>query len=593
MRPLLTQLRTYLGLSIMYKRFVVWLSATSLISLISVTVVIAQVCSGIVFQALEAVEQNCSGIGRNQACYGFDQVEASFLGEVGISTFSQPTDIAAVSDIKTIRTAPLNLDSGVWGVAIMSLQANMPDMLPGQNVTFILMGDVEVENAVAPEDAFDPNDGIEVVVSVIEGANIRSGPNTNFNIIGGAANNVALQADGLSEDGAWLRIAYRERPAWISLSTIEDNSAIAELPTLTSELFTPMQAIYLRTGIGEPECGAAPDDILLVQGPENITISLNVNGADVTLGSSGAFRVVEIDGELFLEVIVFDGEFVVGGVTIRPGQSSLLCLGSEGNRGLDGSANDRTVECVNPPQPIDPDEFGQEWCVLEDLPSTLLNYGIEVLCPGETAPATGGETPSGTTASEIEGVDCSTFSIPPQAIPATNFTLSWNAAQGADNYIVAILDGGGFEVSNYSTAATSIGLNGGVGFPNGGSIHVRAYQGGQYACVATIGFSRTPDPNEPPGGYGGAGDITLVSCQGVYSPSFTWNGSITWSNAGPSATITVKAGEGSPANVVATGSGVSGSLSFSQSGTFYDDWYIEVIVSSGGSASFTCPSPGV
>lgn len=489
----------------MHKQFT-WFSSTLLMTLLSITVVIAQgACSELVVEALNAVDGNCSELGRNEACYGYDQVEASFLGEIGVSTFSQPTDTVSVADLETLRTAPLNLESGVWGVAVMSLQANMPDTLPGQNVTFILMGDVEVENAVDPENAFDPNDGIDVIVNVVAGANIRSGPGTNFNIIGGAANDAVLQADGLSEDGEWLRVAYRERPAWINLITIEDNSTIAELPTLTADLYTPMQAFYLRTGIGETECNEAPDDILLVQGPDNIEISLNVNGADVRLGSSGAFRVVEIDGELFLEVIVFDGTFVVGGVTVHPGQSSLMCLGDEGNRGLDGSSNDRTVECIQPPQPIDPGEFGEEWCIIEGIPSTLLHYGIDVLCPGETPPQPVVEqqtTENGATPSEIAEVDCSSFSIPAQGIPATDFTLSWNPATNAAEYHVVVFDSGGNQTSIVAgITGTSVGLNGGIGFANSGSIHVRAFRNGQYACVASINFSRTSDPNEPQGGY--------------------------------------------------------------------------------------------
>ena len=33
-----------------------------------------------------------------------------------------------------------------WGIAIMGLQANLPDNLPGQNATIVLFGDVEIAN---------------------------------------------------------------------------------------------------------------------------------------------------------------------------------------------------------------------------------------------------------------------------------------------------------------------------------------------------------------------------------------------------------------------------------------------------------------
>jgi hypothetical protein len=264
-----------------------------LISLFSVSLVFAQTaCPDLVKDALLAVDNNCSELGRNEACYGYDQVEASFLVDVEDDFFSTPRDVADVAELETIRTAPLSLDNGTWGVAVMNLQANMPNTLPGQNVTFLLMGDVEVENAVAPDEAFQPADALEVEVAVTAGANIRSGPNTNFNVLGGAGFESILEADGRSEDGDWLRVAYRERPAWVSSTVLADNPDIEDLPRLSPDLKTPMQAFYLRTGIGESDCNEAPEDLLLVQGPENIEIALTVNGADVSLGSSGAFRIV-------------------------------------------------------------------------------------------------------------------------------------------------------------------------------------------------------------------------------------------------------------------------------------------------------------
>src|SRR5689334_1216132 len=145
-------------------------------SLLSVVIVIAQAatCPELVNQALTAVDENCNTAGRNEACYGYDQVEASFLSSVADDFFTTPADLASVADLETIRTAPLNTETGVWGVAVMNLQADLPNTIPGQTVTFVLLGDVEVENAVAPEDVFVPAEGIEVTVDSAAGANVRS-----------------------------------------------------------------------------------------------------------------------------------------------------------------------------------------------------------------------------------------------------------------------------------------------------------------------------------------------------------------------------------------------------------------------------------
>ena len=41
----------------------------------------------------------------------------------------------------------------------MQLQANLPDTLPGQNVTFLLFGNVEIENAVVGDSEATPEAG--------------------------------------------------------------------------------------------------------------------------------------------------------------------------------------------------------------------------------------------------------------------------------------------------------------------------------------------------------------------------------------------------------------------------------------------------
>jgi hypothetical protein len=530
------------------------LSATVLAWLLSVALVIAQAnCSDLVLQALEAVDVNCSTAGRNEACYGYDQVEASFLVDVEDEFFSQVSNVSPIADIETIRTAPLNTETGVWGVAVMNIQADLPNTIPGQSVTFILLGDVEVENAVAPEDAFVPSDGLEVTVNIPTGANVRSGPGTNFNVVGGLQDGQTVMADGLSEDGEWLRVAYRERPAWLSMTVIDSGNAdLSALPTLSAELNTPMQAFYLRTGIGQPECGEAPDDILLVQGPENININITVNGANIQLGSSGAFRIIMIDGLPFLEIIVFDGHFDVDGQTITQGQHSVICLGDENSRGLDGENNDLVVTCpASEPEPVE--DFGEEWCVIEDVPSDILNYGLDVLCPGETPPPIPTEETAqgGATNSEVQGVDCSSFAILTQTIPATNFTLAWSEATGADSYEVAVYDGGGNQTSLHSgITGTSIGLNGGGGFAGSGYVDVRAYQAGQYACYVRLNFTRAPDPNEPVGGY----DQFSVTwrCEDSGQAQVSWN------NGESGVNYTLNTG-GYSYNM---GSGASGSYSF-------------------------------
>jgi hypothetical protein len=174
---------------------------------LSVTAVSAQsACPDLVTEAMAAVEEFCLDLGRNQACYGNIQLNAEAQPNVEDFVFDANGDIVDLADILTLELNPMDIDNGIWGVAVMSLQADIPDSLPGQNVTFILFGDVYLENA-------------------------------------------------------------------------------------SSEEQNPMQAFYLRTGIGDSSCEEAPESGLLIQTPEGVDeVSFNVNGVDVSVGSTVLFQ---------------------------------------------------------------------------------------------------------------------------------------------------------------------------------------------------------------------------------------------------------------------------------------------------------------
>lgn len=97
-------------------------------------------CPVMVEAAIEAAGEACDGLGRNEACYGNISVTATGLTAV-LADFDAPGDLTALVDLTSLHTAPFNEDAGTWGIALLAVQADLPDTLPGQNVTFILMGD--------------------------------------------------------------------------------------------------------------------------------------------------------------------------------------------------------------------------------------------------------------------------------------------------------------------------------------------------------------------------------------------------------------------------------------------------------------------
>lgn len=115
-------------------------------------------CPAIVWAALEATDSACSSVGRNQACYGNITLEAETRAEADSLQFDSPGDLADLTNIETLTLKPLDRDAEEWGVAILKIQANLPETLPGQNVTFLLFGDVEIAESLLPagEDAATP-----------------------------------------------------------------------------------------------------------------------------------------------------------------------------------------------------------------------------------------------------------------------------------------------------------------------------------------------------------------------------------------------------------------------------------------------------
>ncbi len=110
-------------------------------------------CPQIVETALAATAEFCAGVGRNQACYGNVKLDAELRPAAADTRFQVVGDLVNIAHLETLRLSPMDVTVGEWGVAVMKLQANLPDTLPGQNVTFLLFGDVEIQNAVTAQDA--------------------------------------------------------------------------------------------------------------------------------------------------------------------------------------------------------------------------------------------------------------------------------------------------------------------------------------------------------------------------------------------------------------------------------------------------------
>ncbi|MEL6407186.1 MAG: hypothetical protein AAFR81_22630 [Chloroflexota bacterium] len=100
---------------------------------------------------LEAVTDSCDGVERNEVCYGNVRVESELLDDEVV--FDNAGDIIPVSELVTLTTSPFDEETDEWGIALFRVQANLPDTLPGQNVTILAFGDTElIPEAPASDD---------------------------------------------------------------------------------------------------------------------------------------------------------------------------------------------------------------------------------------------------------------------------------------------------------------------------------------------------------------------------------------------------------------------------------------------------------
>ena len=259
-------------------------------TLLCATAVAAQVetCSPFVEAALEQVGEACSDMMRNTACYGNISLEAEAQADVSGFQFAGVGDRVDLNALASIKTAALDEINDTWGVAMLSVQANLPDTIPGQNVTMMVYGDTSLEPKIA----------VLLEVSSGQTANIRQTPSTQGQIVGKLTSSTTLQADGRTEDNQWVRLRLEDGSVgWVNttVSTVEGD--IAALPvkaaddTLVSG--TGQGAFYFKSGVGASTCADVPDGGLLLQSPEGTEVELVINDVEIVIGSTIAVTLVE------------------------------------------------------------------------------------------------------------------------------------------------------------------------------------------------------------------------------------------------------------------------------------------------------------
>ncbi len=322
-------------------------------------------CSAIVKAAMDEIDNACLTTGRNQVCYGNIQLTAT--PRTGASlTFDKTGDIANVVDLEALKLSSMSLTDESWGVALMRLQANLAGTLPGQNVTFLLFGNVQIDNAVKTP--------IELSMTTLRGVNVRLRPTTaTNNVIASLKPGETVTANGRLKDSSWVRVKLDSGMGWVSADFLKGTSDLKQLLVVEAGTpsFGPMQAFTFNSGLHDRPCDQAPDSGILIQTPKGGThVTFEVNDVQITLGSTVYLQSQPND---FMTVTVVEGQATL---TVN-GQSQRVPAGTFSQVPLDEAGNASGSAAY--PKPYDAQ-------ALQTLPLRLRVFDtVEIAAPLTTA----------------------------------------------------------------------------------------------------------------------------------------------------------------------------------------------------------------
>lgn len=267
-------------------------------------------CPQIVETALATIDQLCSDVDLNGACYGHMLIDAVPRMNAVSFDFDNEGDTTRLVDLETLRLSSMNLEAGTWGMALLRIRAYLLYAAP-QDVTVLLFGDTEIEDATAqlPE--------LPVRVLAREYVNTRISPYADAGVLEVVAPGQALTATGRTAESDWLQVELPDtgRIGWIEASNVASNPDIPLLAVKsgTTPYYGPMQAFYFESGSDDAACPESPQSGLLIQTPEGVAeVTLLVNEVSIEMRAT-AFMQAQPGGEMSFRVLEGWAEVEAGG----------------------------------------------------------------------------------------------------------------------------------------------------------------------------------------------------------------------------------------------------------------------------------------
>lgn len=363
------------------------------------SVAAADSCSEIP-QAVFDSAADCKNLDRGQVCYAHSVVGAEFT-DTGTTQdqFSKAGDVLPFSAFKSLLTGPANPDTGDYGVSVMKLQAtNLQNTLPGQAVVFITFGDSSVSGLTAPADEATaaPTTDATADASAAAAPSCSAGLTGFTSLLNGPSSSATLQ-DAVPVGDTFTALERSDNSQFVYVQDVENGNvsgwvpaknatlscSVADLPEhdASAAMTVPgLHSFYFTTAVGaKAACQNVPSNGVLIHSPNGQKVELNLNGADLTIGSTVFGYVATFNGTKYLALMVLSGQvtLIVDGkeVTVKAPSAIWVKLG-----GTDGQT---ATEIVIPAIPL-PRQLLEFVCATADAYG-VPTQGVGSACVGLVA----------------------------------------------------------------------------------------------------------------------------------------------------------------------------------------------------------------
>jgi hypothetical protein len=247
-------------------------------------------------------------------------------------------------------------------VALMRLQASLPTSQP-EDVTMLIFGSVEIENAVQPA---PPQN---LTVTAPQNVNVRSEPSSSASVIGTLAAGTTVTGVERLADNSWLRVQMpydTNMTGWVASSLLSGSIELLNVTQANTPYLQSMQSFYFKSDNDIAACQDIPASGLLIQTPEGAgKVRLWINEVKFQIGST---IYVEAEPGISMTIRTLEGEALVEtmGVTQR------VMAGTQAQIQIDENL-----------KPLSPPSFPQpyEMSAVQGLPIDALTQPITIQPP--------------------------------------------------------------------------------------------------------------------------------------------------------------------------------------------------------------------